>query len=77
MQLQLMLINLLSWETAHQANLTSFFQGVQRLVDKANIFVRYLTLCTVFDLVPNSILMLKNHRCTLSVSHTLNGLKAG
>lgn len=60
-----------------QANLVSFFEEVQSLVDKGNIFVRHVTLCTTFDLVPNSTLILKKYRYTLSVTHTLNGLEAG
>lgn len=45
--------------SSRQANLISFFEEVQSLVDKGNTFVRHLTFCTAFDLVPNSILILK------------------
>lgn len=60
-----------------QANLISFFEEVQSLVDKGNILVWHLTFCMALDLVPNSVLILKKHHCMLSVTHTFNGLRAG
>ena len=61
-----------------QANLISFFEEAQSLVDKGNVFVRHLTFCMAFDLVPKRHSNIKKIPLYIICNtHTFNGLKAG